>query len=78
MVVLLGVRNAEVQTDFIQKIGLWQHHTTGFEIACHIKHQTVSAYLEAAVVIQQTTWIATVLVQDKFFDQSSVLTLNGV
>lgn len=51
MVVLAGIGHTKIQAHMGQKIRFWQLDTQRFEIACHIKYQTVGTDLECGAVI---------------------------
>ena len=62
MVVLVFVGHTEVKAHFVQKMGLRQLHAFGIEVARHIKHQSVSAFAQAGVVVQQAVGVAAIAV----------------
>ena len=78
MVVLVNMGYPKIQTHLVQKIGLWQCNATRPEIGRHIKHETVGAALETAVVIQQAVGVAAILIKLKLFDQGRRLAVRGV
>ena len=72
MVVLVGMRNAEVQAHLVQKIRLGQLHTPGLEVTRHIKAQPVGTSAQAGVVEQRRIGAA-VMVQHQALDEGGVV-----
>jgi len=78
MVVLPGVGHAKIERDLIQKRRLGQHRALEPEIVGHLKHQPVSACLQAGAVIKQPIGVAAIRIKDEVFHQHGLAAPRGV